>query len=254
MMDSATVSAIASLGQRQDEARLTNEVKLGEGSYTYVTNTNEYGRQLGELLTPPEPDPLLVSTLTGFRDALEAAQFPPGDFLIHVEGYLSVALKTKGTNMWGQRLTHVAAKHIPTNIFRFDDYYNDPQKFIIALQTDFLQTEELLYLIKIASSLKSGHTVQTKDDGFSQTITVKTGEVSTAEVNVRPRIKLVPLRSFSEAAPVESEFLIRFSQTPQQTPSIALFDVSGKKWQGELMLSIKNWLMANISPPLPIIA
>ena len=118
----------------------------------------------------------------------------------------------------------------------------------------FLETEELLWLIRVASNLKAGNTVSVQDDGFSQTVTLKAGEVSTAEVKVKPRIKLIPIRTFAEAAPVQSEFLIRFKQTPDQTPSIALFNVDGTKWQGETMQSIKNYLAKNLPEGTPILA
>lgn len=253
-MDAETVQTISALTLQAD-GELTREITLQNGKeYTYRNNPTEHGRALGEMLTPPKVSLLGVTTLTGFVDALQMGIYDPTAYLVHVEEYDTVSLKERAVDMWGARATHIKAEYEAIDAFRFDTYYSDLPKFIIALQTAFLQTEEMLYLIRIASNLKAGNTVQSQDDGFSQTITVKTGEVSTAEVKVAPRIKLIPLRSFAEAAPVESEFLIRFQQTPQQAPSIALFDVSGNKWKGEQMLAIKKWLAEQISPEFAIIA
>jgi hypothetical protein len=112
----------------------------------------------------------------------------------------------------------------------------------------------MLQLIKIASNLKAGNTVHMEDDGFSQTVTLKAGEVSTAEVKIPPRITLIPLRTFPEAPPAESQFLIRFKQTPDQTPGIALFNVDGTKWQGDTMRAIKIYLEKNLPKGTPILA
>ena len=65
---------------------------------------------------------------------------------------------------------------------------------------------------------------------------------------------MIPLRTFAECNPVESEFLIRFQQTRDQTPSIALFDLEGTKWQGELMRSIKKYLVENLPAEVPVLA
>ena len=256
-MDADTIHSIAQLAQEADHnGELTSNVTLQDGQvFTYRNNPTEYGRELGEILSPPRVSVLQVGTLTGFCDALEAGAYKrPTDYFIHVENYLNVALKERTVDAWGQRTTHIQATHTPIDAFKFDQYYADPQKFIIALQVAFLQTEELLYLTRLASNQKTGNTVHTQDDGFSQTVTVKTGEISTAEVKVKPRIKLIPLRTFPEAAPVESEYLIRFQQTPQQAPSIALFDCEGKKWQAELMISVKRWLADKVDAGIPVIA
>jgi hypothetical protein len=243
-------------------------------SYVYKVDPTLHGRRIGEVISPFRPATLQVNTLTGFLDAIQAgiatpplsdepatpktfsgssAQTVPDGFLVHVENYLTVTLKSTICDQYGVRDVLLQAKHIPIDAFRFDDYYADPAKFIIALQVSFLPTEELLNLIKIASNLKAGKSIHVQDDGFSQAITVKVGEVSSAEIKIPPRIKLIPIRTFSEAAPVQSEFLIRFRQTAEETPSIALFNVDGNKWQGETMRSIKKYLGEHLKN-VPILA
>jgi hypothetical protein len=225
-------------------------------SYTAKVKPTNHGRELGEIITPFRPSNLSVTTLTGFLDAIKAGC--AGDLasgrVIHVESYLQVAIKSAYADEFGVRDTFVTATHTPAGSFTFDQYYSDLARFIIGLQVNFLQTEELLYLIKIASNLKAGNTVQVDDDGFGQTVTLKTGEVSTVEKKIERHVKLIPLRTFAECNPVESEFLIRFQQTRDQTPSIALFDLEGTKWQGELMRSIKKYLVENLPAEVPVLA
>ncbi|HEV2322009.1 MAG TPA: hypothetical protein VGT42_06540, partial [Gammaproteobacteria bacterium] len=152
------------------------------------------------------------------------------------------------------RDTVVKAEHKPATPFVFDTFYADPSKFIIALNASFLVTEELVQLQRLASAMTAKSEIGTQDDGFSQTVTVKRGEVTTAEVKLKPRCKLVPMRTFDEAAPVESEFLVRLKQTEQGVPAIALFSVDGTKWQGQCMQSIKNWLQQALGTAVPVLA
>lgn len=223
--------------------------------YEYKVAATANGRELGAVIQPFRPVTLKVTTLTGLADAIAAGC--AGDLsgrVVHVEDYLTVSVKAAYADAYGVRDTVITAKHQPIDAFRFDDYYADPAKFIIGLQVAFYQTENILYLIRVASNLKAGNTVHVQDDGFTQSITLKAGEVSTAEVKIQPRIKLLPIRTFSEAAPVEGEFLIRFKQTPDQTPAIALFNVDGTKWQAETMRSIKDYLAENLQAGIAILA
>jgi hypothetical protein len=254
MIDAEFVTAIRDLTHQGETQPLTEQIALNGKTYLYRNNPTEYGRTLGDIIGPPKTQALPVTTLTGFVDAIKAEGFAPEAFIVHVEDFLTVALKMRSADQYGFRTTYVKATHTPTGVFKFDDYYSDIPKFLIHLQSTFLTTDALLYVIKLASNLKAANSVQTQDDGFSQSIVVKTGEVSTAEVKVQPRVKLIPMRTFPEAAAVESEFLIRFTQTPGQAPAVGLFDVSGKVWQGQSMIAIKTWLAGEIDAKFPIIA
>ena len=269
------IEKVAALARAADEAPLTEALSLPwqgkDETYEFRTQPSEHGRSLGDVVQPFHPATLGVTTLTGFLDAIAAGiggipadpaqgataglQPPPPPLpIVHVEDYLTVTLKAVQSDRWGSRDVFLSAKHPEYNAFKFDQYYQDPAKFIIGLQTSFLTTDELLVLIKIASNLKAGNTVQTEDDGFHQTVVLKAGEVQTTEKRIEPRIKLIPLRTFPEVNPVESEFLIRFQQTPQQTPSIALFNVEGDKWKGDTMRSIKKYLVDHLPAGVPVLA
>ncbi|HEY1810625.1 MAG TPA: hypothetical protein VGG42_18835 [Acidobacteriaceae bacterium] len=275
-MIAEAIREIATLTRNADDAQLTEVLTLpwkgADVAYEFKVKPTAQGRELGDCIRPFHPQTLNVTTLTGFLDAIGAgvgsvpqpvdpavpsypsAPQPPPMPLVHVEDYLTVTLKSAQSDRWGSRDIFLTAKHPAHNAFTFDDYYADPAKFIIGLQTSFLATDELLYLIRLASNLKAGNSVQTEDDGFSQTITLKAGEVQTAEVKVQPKIRLIPLRTFPEVNAVENEFLIRFRQTPQQTPAIALFNTEGEKWKGDTMRSIKKYLVENLPAGVPVLA
>lgn len=230
-------------------------------TYIYKTVSTQNGaRQLSEVIQPFRPPKLEVTTLTGFVDAIKAGVC--GDVkngkVIHVEDFLTVSVKETTSDAYGVRNTLLRAAHTPIDAFKFDEYYQDPQKFIIALQVAFLQTDQLLSIIQLTSALKAGEAFETNDDGFSQTVTLKRGEVGTVDKKIPPRVKLIPLRSFAEttldeANPVESEFLLRFKQGQAGQPTIALFAVDGTKYKALIMQSIKGYL-AKALPDVPILA
>jgi hypothetical protein len=258
-----TVQKLQEMTLAASDKPLTEAITLNfldaANSYQAKVETSQNGsRKLGEIIQPFRPPKLEVTTLTGFIDAIKSGV--AGDIksnkVIHVEDYLTVSVKETVSDAYGIRNTLLKATHTPIDAFRFDVYYDDPQKFIIALQIAFVPDQQLLDIIKLTSVLKAGRSIETNDDGFSQTITVKQGEVGTADVKIPPRVKLIPLRSFSEANesnPVSSEFLLRFKANAESLPAIALFSVDGNKYKGQIMQSIKHYLAKHL-PDVPILA
>lgn len=244
MLDETFVTAIAALAE-QTNTESTKVIELTppadvEGDvFLYRNNPTENGRQLGDIIAPPQPDTLTVKTITALRDLILATKPDPKVYGIHVETETTVALKALSPDRYGRRACLAKAMYTPLDCFTFGEHSSDTQKFIIGIQIAFLQTDESQNLIKLVSALKAGASVATEDDGFSQRVTVKTGEVSTADIKVPPRMKLIPIRTFAEASPIQSEFLIRFKVGPQGQAMPALFDLEGNKWKGEAMQSIK---------------
>jgi hypothetical protein len=218
-------------------------------TYIHGVNVGTNGRTLGDAVQPFRPAKLDVSTLTGFIDAIKAGVI--GDAagkLVHVEDYLTVSVKRALCDPFGKRDTLLTAKHTPLDAFKFGRYYEDPQEFVIAFQVGFhLNDPDGAYLLKLASNLNSISSIGTTDDGINQTIVVKQGEIKTAEVNLKPRLKLIPKTTFDEAAAVEREFLLRVQPSRLGAPSLALFAVDGTKWQGDAMQAIKAYLHKHLT-------
>ena len=73
MEDNNMISDIERLVKAQNDVDLVKEVALVNGqSFDYEVDSNENGRQLGKMLTPPRPAMLTVKTLAGFLDAIAA--------------------------------------------------------------------------------------------------------------------------------------------------------------------------------------
>jgi hypothetical protein len=225
--------------------------------YEHKIEPTNHGPKLGEVLTPFRVPKLVVSTLTGFLDAIAAGVGGKLEGrIIHVEDHETVSLKTAQSDVFGVRDTLLTAKYAPTGAFVFDNYQKS-ETFLIGLETCFLQIDDddSFYVKQLASNLKSGDTVHAQDDGVNQSITLKTGQIEAADHKVKARVKLTPIRTFSEAAPVESEFLIRFRPSPDGLPQVALFSLGGTRWKGESMLSIKKYLADNLGDVrIPILA
>ena len=253
--------------------RIVELVKQGEGmelterldiDYQGTTHTYEFkieptaqGRRLGEILTPKRPAKVQVTTLTGFIDAVAAGVAGKTDgLLVHVEDQYTVALKSTHCDKFGVRDTLLTAKYTPPGAFEFDKYQRS-EIFIIGLETCFLRLDgdDTDYVKAIAANLKAGDSVHAQDDGVNQTVTLKRGQIETTEVNLKPRVKLTPIRTFYETAPVEQEFLIRLKASEQSgLPQVALFSLGGTKWINESMLSIKKYLGGHLPAGTIIIA
>jgi hypothetical protein len=223
--------------------------------YEYKVEPTKDGPHLGEVIAPFRPAKLQVATLTGFVDAIGAgiAGTMEGR-VVHVEDYLTVALKSALCDVYGARDTFLTAEYAPPGDFAFSQYLPGEQ-FLIGLSTCFLRIDgdDTDYVVKLASNMKAGDTVHSTDDGVNQSIALKVGQVETVEHAVKNRIKLTPIRTFYEAAPVETEFLLRFKPAGG-LPLVALFPLGGTRWQGESMLSIKKYLGDNLPVGTVILA
>lgn len=232
-----------------------------DASYEYAIDATANGPALGKVIQPFRPAKLLVSTLTGFIDAVNAGIAGPADKvkdnrIIHVEDYLTVSLKTALCDSYGQRDTLLTAKYTPPGIFVFDQYQQS-ETFLIGLETSFLRIDgdDRNYVKLLVSTLKAGDTVHAQDAGVNQVVTLKIGQIETAEHAVKARVKLTPIRTFDESAPVESEFLIRFKAAPGGgLPLVALFNLNGTRWQCQCMASIKRYLGEHLPEGLAILA
>lgn len=261
-LSAATIQEIQALAVRASQQETTVNLTLpyngSKTDYTFAVSPTHNGPALGNAIEGYRPATLKVETLTGLLDAVAAgvAGDTKSNRLVHVEDYLTVSVCTTETDKFGERDRLIVAKHVPIDAFKFDVFYDDPQRFIIALQVAFLPTDELLYLIKLVSNLKGGNSIETNDNGLNQTLTVRRGEVGSIDVPIQPRIKLIPLRSFSEineSSPVVSEFLVRFRQGKAEQPEIALFSIDGTRYKGEIMRSIKHYLGKHLKD-VPILA
>lgn len=103
------------------------------------------------------------------------------------------------------------------NSFDFDSYMSI-ENMIICLKSRFAPTEDRDYLVQLLGNITDQQSVQTKDDGITQSATVKSG------------IQLVGEQP-------ESDFLIRLKDG-----RAALFEADGGAWEREAVKNVADKL------------
>lgn len=195
-----------------------------------------------------------VQTLSALSLAVAAGIDSFGsEVALHVVDYRTVQLVSTRADAYGHRHVFVEARHEEECAFQFDTFM-PAEKFLIDLKTSFFTTDDAVKVQRVVSSLESGQNVTTADDGLSQRLELKAGTVSKAEV-VLPAdgVPLIPWRTFRDAAPVESKFLLRLKGQKDGVPHAALFEIDAK-WKLDTVKSVAAWLRANVDGKIGVIA
>ena len=120
--------------------------------------------------------------------------------------------------------------------FDFNDYMSI-ENMIINLKSRFAPTEDRDYLVQLLGNITDQQSVQTKDDGITQSATVKSGIQLIGEQRIKPIVTLKPYRTFLEVEQPESDFLIRLKDG-----RAALFEADGGAWEREAVKNVADKL------------
>jgi hypothetical protein len=206
---------------------------------------------LGEAVYPADltwPKPALtLSTLSGLVAAYKAKVGKLGSRVaLHVVNYLQVDLVDLDENEVGKRLVYASAKHVPDSAFKFGEFM-DPEAFLLKFRASFYFNEEAVKVQQLCSTVVSGSGVAIADDGISQEVTIKSGTITKAPVTLpQDGVPLIPWRTFRDANPVESRFLLRMRGVKDGLPQIALFEIDGR-WQQDTVNSIRSYLAGELT-------
>jgi hypothetical protein len=220
---------------------------VGDQEYAVQAN-GTLGNPVRELAPQWDKPTFVVSTLSGLADLYKAQvdEFPKEDVALHIANYREVQLVSLKADQFGRRHVYAKAVHTLNVPFVFDKFYTSPEEFLIPFRASFLFNEEAVKVQQLCSQVGSGEAVAVSDDGISQEVVAKSGTVTKAAV-VLPAsgIPLIPWRTFREADPVISKFLLRMKGVKEALPHIALFEIDGM-WQLETVGSIAHWLKKNV--------
>jgi hypothetical protein len=233
---------------------LFNRLKAERPVTQLVGDVNYAVKQDGTLgeairgLAPQWTKPTLaVGSLNGLVAAYKADldALPKKGVAFHVVDELTVELISIAADEYGERHVWVRADHRAETLFKFAEWYT-PEKFLIAFRSSFLYNEDAVKVQQVCSTVGSGDAVLVADDGMSQEITVKAGTVTRSQVNLPAEgIPLIPWRTFRDAAPVVSKFLLRMRGVKDSLPQIALFEIDAK-WRLDTIASISRYLTEQI--------
>ena len=125
--------------------------------------------------------------------------------------------------------------------FQFNRYM-DLESFILGLQTGFAPSSDLSNIVLMLACLVNETIRQNQDDGFSQSLQIKTGLTTKAEVKVENPVALIPYRTFREVEQPPGKFILRLQNNGAAPPMVALFNADLAAWELEAMAAIEAWL------------
>lgn len=236
------------------------EIQTPKNPQTVVVNEQTFAVKadgtLGDVVRPldltwPKPA-LLLGSLSGLVTAYKAKAGKLGARVaLHVVNHLQVDLIDLDENEVGKRLVYATAKHAPDTSFQFDTYM-DPEPFLLKFRASFYFNNEAVKVQQLCSTVASGSAVAVADDGISQEVTVKSGTITKAPVTLpADGIPLIPWRTFRDANPVESKFLLRMRGVKDGLPQIALFEIDGR-WKIDTVNSIRSYLAGELEEAIII--
>jgi hypothetical protein len=213
----------------------------------------EYSDKRLDLITPPAPSAVEVSTLQGLVDLFDADMDDvkkKGDCLVHVTGPRSVQLISRASDEYGRRRRWIKVEYPATcKSFPFGTWLNT-ESFIINCQAGFQRvkieladgamTPDLDYVLKVASAIAAEDIETSDDDGISQKVGMRRGIVLKGEETIRPIVNLAPYRTFAEIDQVVSGFVFRARKSGGI--ELSLFEADGGRWQLAAVDAIVAWL------------
>lgn len=225
----------------------TRPVTVDVGGQVYAVKAD---RTLGEPvrdLAPQWTPPIFeVSTLGALSALVQSRVDDHENAVLHVVDYDQVDLVSIKADEFGRRHVYARARYECETPFLFNQFM-PADKFLIDFRASFDFNDEAVKVATVISKLESGQTVTVADDGLSQSIEIKSGTIAKTPV-VLPAdgIPLIAWRTFREAAPVVSKFLLRLKGVKDALPQVALYEID-QKWKLENMRSVARWLEDDIS-------
>ncbi len=119
----------------------------------------------------------------------------------------------------------------------------DYETMMITLKSKFVETPELLELVKLLGTITEENSAQLSDDGFTQTVVVRKGIALKDNKAVNPIVKLKPYRTFNEVEQPESQFLLRLSEGG----NVALYEADGGAWKLQARRNVADYLKDALS-------
>lgn len=200
----------------------------------------------------PEPEKLVVHTLTGLADFVRnaAPEIDTSACVLHVVDPEVVDLVGRLEGYHRQRFTFAQARAFSRSDFRFGQFY-DLERFNIALQSQFEDSADRAEVLRIIGNVDDKEVRTQRDTGVGQNVTVKSG-IGLEVAEVPNPVSLAPFRTFPEIEQPESKFILRMRKG-QGGIEAALFEGDGGAWRVEVVKRIRTWLTEQV-PNMAIIA
>lgn len=214
---------------------------------------------------PREVETINLSTLSGLAMYLDnnIDNLDFKELMIVVSAYNKVKLVSNFDNDEGFRDLYVNVSLEEDRSFRFNNTQT-PENLIIGLKSMFEYTYGQESLIQYCSKITVTDSIDTQDDGISQSTTVKKGQSGALKEKIAfdPIVSLKPYRTFREVSQPESQFLFRLENDggAGKVPRCVLYEADGGTWKIAAVEAIKEYfesykfMNSEISKELTIIS
>lgn len=213
--------------------------EIAEMSKPNIVESNgfQYTDKDLEVIDLPRAETLSVSTLSSLAELLiiEQAKFV-SPILVQVESPTRVSVHCGINEADRNRECPYVAEFHPVG-FDFG-YWMSYEQMMIALKSKFVETSELLDVVKLLGTITEENNMKIEDDGFTQTVTVKKGIALKDNKVINPRVTLIPYSTFNEIEQPQREFLLRLDGNGKA----ALFEADGGAWKLEACERIAHYL------------
>lgn len=216
---------------------ITTLVHLGQNQ-TYQIEGRTYSDKELHLIEKPRyaPEEKAVRGLDGFVQMLrhEWERQDRLPIFVNVESYNEVSAYTTYDDRYQRQRLYRAVSDTPVLQFQWLEY----EAAMIALRSQFQQTEAIAYVIDLLSRISDENSVKSEDNGLSQSVEIRKGIALKQTAPIQPIVKLIPYRTFLEIEQPESEFLLRL----QEGGRVGLFEADGGMWKLESKRRIAAYL------------
>lgn len=220
-------------------------VSLAEGQ-TYQINGETYSdRPLHHIpeytYTPQQVDVYSLDAVVNIIHAEIDKNLTP--LFVNIESYKSVEVFTTFNNTNCKRdVLYSAKSSVPEPRMGWNDY----ESAMISLRSQYVQDEEIAYVLQLLSKITDENSVSSTDNGVTQTVEARAGISLAQKMVVRPRVTLRPYRTFLEVEQPAGEFLLRLREGGQ----IGLFEADGGMWKLAAKKNIQGYLLSHIHQEL----
>lgn len=257
-MNGEAVKEIAALAK----AGRNVHVQEVHGKKYLMTPTAENGWERLDLDGPGlHVEAVKIHTLSGFVDfvnevAVAKDHHAKANLIVEIKSPSLVHLYTGAAEKWrGRELVAGASfeELLGPSTIEYGKFM-DLERFNIALQAVFEDTEERAKLLMVVGTVREEEVRTSNDDGVSQTVVASAGVVANTRTVIPNPTKLRPFRTFREVEQPESLFVVRVKKSDEGgLPRVALFEADGGKWKLDAIDNINTYL-SDLIVGIPILA